>query len=252
MSGEQNGDRHDEESPSSPEIHFEPIVTLAKVDIKTLEENEEEIIKLRAKLFRYIVGQHDTAPEWKERGIGDVKILKSREKAAYRLVMRREKTLKVCANHFLNKDMELKPNCGSDRAWVWNVSADYADEEPRKETLAIRFANAENAKKFKEAFDKCKEKLTSNKCDVESEKLANELESLKVNDVTAKGETDEDQEHKETDKDDQETDKDYQQAESTQDNTEGETSETKNDTDTTTPSDKTQESSPTESKEEGQ
>ena len=32
--------------------------------------------------------------------------------------------------------MELKPNCGSDRAWVWNVSADYADEEPRKEKYA--------------------------------------------------------------------------------------------------------------------
>ena len=39
--------------------------------------------------------------------------------------------------------MELKPNCGSDRAWVWNVSADYADEEAKMETLAIRFANAE-------------------------------------------------------------------------------------------------------------
>ena len=46
--------------------------------------------------------------------------------------------------HLVTKDMELKPNCGSDRAWVWNVSADYADEEPRKETLAIKFGNAES------------------------------------------------------------------------------------------------------------
>lgn len=176
----------DDTTPSSPEIHFEPVVTLAKVDVKTFEENEEEMVKLRAKLFRYIIGQHDTSPEWKERGIGDVKILKNRAKHSYRLVMRREKTLKVCANHFLTKDMELKPNCGSDRAWVWNVSADYADEEPRKETLAIRFANAENAKKFKEVFDKCKEKVGNPANDVESEKLANELESLKVNDDSEK------------------------------------------------------------------
>ena len=191
----------------------------------------------RAKLFRYIIGQHDTAPEWKERGIGDVKILKNRAKPSYRLVMRREKTLKVCANHLckslnvhrwkivtwltwhggiwnctwgvprhprnmsaslknvvmskqeytpqpkrillpptcpswlriplskntptptlhlfslisspiffdsVTKDMELKPNCGSDRAWVWTVAADYADEEPKNETLAIRFGNAES------------------------------------------------------------------------------------------------------------
>ena len=46
--------------------------------------------------------------------------------------------------HLVTTDMELKPNCGSDRAWVWNVSADYADEEPRKETLAIKFGNAES------------------------------------------------------------------------------------------------------------
>ena len=45
--------------------------------------------------------------------------------------------------------MELKPNCGSDRAFVWSVHADYADEEPKAEVLAIKFANAENAAKFK-------------------------------------------------------------------------------------------------------
>ena len=40
--------------------------------------------------------------------------------------------------------MELKPNCGSDRAWVWTTQADYADEEVKEEVLAIRFANAES------------------------------------------------------------------------------------------------------------
>jgi Ran-binding protein 1 len=40
--------------------------------------------------------------------------------------------------------MELKPNCGSDRAWVYSVPADYADEEIRPELLAIRFANPES------------------------------------------------------------------------------------------------------------
>ena len=39
--------------------------------------------------------------------------------------------------------MELKPNCGSDRAWVW-TALDFADEEMKTETLAIRFANAES------------------------------------------------------------------------------------------------------------
>lgn len=41
-------------------------------------------------------------------------------------------------------EMQLQPNIGSDRSWVWKVHADYADGEPKSETLAIRFANAES------------------------------------------------------------------------------------------------------------
>lgn len=41
-------------------------------------------------------------------------------------------------------NMELKPNCGSDRAWVWNTTADFADGECKQELLAIRFGNAES------------------------------------------------------------------------------------------------------------
>lgn len=40
--------------------------------------------------------------------------------------------------------MELKPSAGSDRAWVWNTLADFADESPKPELLAIRFLNAES------------------------------------------------------------------------------------------------------------
>ena len=40
--------------------------------------------------------------------------------------------------------MSLVPCAGSDRAWVWTVLADFADEEPKKEQLAIRFKNAES------------------------------------------------------------------------------------------------------------
>lgn len=35
-----------EEMPSSPDIHFEPIVKLATIETKTLEEDEDVIIKL--------------------------------------------------------------------------------------------------------------------------------------------------------------------------------------------------------------
>lgn len=41
-------------------------------------------------------------------------------------------------------DMRLQPNIGSDRSWVWKVAADWSDESPTSETLAIRFANSES------------------------------------------------------------------------------------------------------------
>lgn len=45
--------------------------------------------------------------------------------------------------------MRLLPSAGSDRAWVWTVLADFADEEPKREQLAIRFKNAESTLKPK-------------------------------------------------------------------------------------------------------
>lgn len=38
--------------------------------------------------------------EWKERGTGDVKFLQHKQSKRIRLVMRRDKTHKICANHF--------------------------------------------------------------------------------------------------------------------------------------------------------
>lgn len=51
----------------------------------------------RAKLYRF--ASENDPPEWKERGTGDVKLLKHKEKGTIRVLMRRDKTLKICANH---------------------------------------------------------------------------------------------------------------------------------------------------------
>jgi Ran-binding protein 1 len=48
--------------------------------------------------------------------------------------------------------MKLSPNVGSDRSWVWNAAADVSEGEPEAVTLAIRFANSENANQFKDSF----------------------------------------------------------------------------------------------------
>ena len=95
---------------------------------------------MRAKLFKF---DRDSR-EWKERGTGEVRLLKHKENGRTRLVMRRDKTLKVCANHYVVPDMKLSPNVGSDRSWVWNASADVSEGEPEAQTLAIRFGSSES------------------------------------------------------------------------------------------------------------
>uniref|UniRef100_A0A452J4I4 Uncharacterized protein n=1 Tax=Gopherus agassizii TaxID=38772 RepID=A0A452J4I4_9SAUR len=129
--------------------HFEPVVPLPdKVEVKTGEEDEEEFFCNRAKLFRF-----DTElKEWKERGIGNVKILRHKISGKIRLLMRREQILKICANHYINTDMKLQLNAGSDKSFVWHA-LDYADEFPKPEQLAIRFKTLEEAMLFKQKFE---------------------------------------------------------------------------------------------------
>ncbi|XP_063310490.1 ran-specific GTPase-activating protein [Pelobates fuscus] len=190
--------------------HFEPIVSLPEQEIRTLEEDEEEMFKMRAKLFRF--ASENEPPEWKERGTGDVKLLKHREKGTIRLLMRRDKTLKICANHYVTPSMELKPNAGSDRAWVWNTYADYADEAPKPELLAIRFLNAENAQKFKAKFEECKNEIKGNESkevtkNDSADKVAEKLEDLSVKDKVQEKEVDTKQEKEVDTKQDNEEEK---------------------------------------------
>ena len=59
------------EEEENNDIHFEPVIPLPdKIDVKTGEEDEETLYCHRAKLFRLLDG------EWKERGVGDIKILR--------------------------------------------------------------------------------------------------------------------------------------------------------------------------------
>lgn len=130
-----------DEEPESEDVHFEPVIRLTeKVETKTNEESEEQLFKMRAKLFVF----KKENQEWKERGTGDVRLLKHKENGKTRLVMRRDKTLKVCANHYIVPEMKLSPNVGSDRSWVWNAAADVSEGEAEAVTLAIRFANSES------------------------------------------------------------------------------------------------------------
>lgn len=166
------------------EIYIKPLVSLKQQTFQSDDDNEEEIYKNRSKLYRYTYDEEDGGL-WKERGVGDVRILKHKLRNTYRLVMRREKTLKLCANHQLIANMELKPHTGNDKAFVWSTPSDCAEElNGQAETLCIRFGKVEGAEAFRAKFEECVLDVSKLNCDKQNaddtEKLASGLASLAV------------------------------------------------------------------------
>lgn len=133
--------------------YFEPVVPLPElVEISTGEENEQVVFSHRAKLYRY----DKEVCQWKERGIGDLKILQNYDTKRVRLIMRRDQVLKICANHWITAAMKLEPMKGAEKAWVWSA-LDFSEVgQSNIEQLAVRFKLQDTANTFKHVFDEAK------------------------------------------------------------------------------------------------
>eukprot|EP00744_Colponema_vietnamica_P000907 GILI01001564.1.p1 GENE.GILI01001564.1~~GILI01001564.1.p1 ORF type:complete len:226 (+),score=78.18 GILI01001564.1:62-679(+) len=153
MSTEENKPVEHEEGTHGDEectAEFQSLVSLPEVPTVTGEEDEECVLKLRSKVYRWCKDEK----MWKERGTGDVKLLKSKENKRVRVLLREEKTLKIRLNHYVSSRdpyCKLVENAGNDKSWTW-IASDFADQEAKVEQFAIRFQNVENAQKFKKAF----------------------------------------------------------------------------------------------------
>ncbi|CAF4720880.1 unnamed protein product [Rotaria sp. Silwood1] len=141
-----------EDESYEPNVSFKPIVQLSAVEVKTGEEDENVLFCERGKLYRFDAESN----QMKERGVGEIKILQHKTKNLYRILMRREQVLKLCANHQITSQMELKPHQGSENAYVWSAM-DFADGEAKHETLCIRFKSSDIAKKFVKQFNEAKQ-----------------------------------------------------------------------------------------------
>lgn len=132
---------------------YTPVVKLSEVETKSGEEDDETLYSQRCALYRF----EASSSEWKERGKGDVKLLRNKSTHKVRLLMRQEKTLKICMNHIVYPSLHFQPNAGSDRSWTWRCR-DYAGEEPegKDETFAIRFKDSDIANIFKEKIEEAK------------------------------------------------------------------------------------------------
>lgn len=130
---------------------FKPIIPLpAEVKVTTGEEDEVVIFSARAKLFRFVDKQ------WKERGLGEMKLLQHKKTGKVRVLMRREQIHKICANHIILPEMEIKQMMNETKAYFW-VANDFAEETVIFEKFCIRFKTAEIAKQFYDTFEKARQ-----------------------------------------------------------------------------------------------
>lgn len=132
-----------------------------EVETKSGEEEEEVVFGVRAKLFVYgetLLDVGTGIKNWRERGIGEARILRHREHQRLRVLMRQEKTMKVIANHALDPRIKLEPNVGSDRSWVWSAF-DFAEGELKETVFAMRFADSDVAQDFKKQFLECQKEM---------------------------------------------------------------------------------------------
>ena len=165
----------EEPADYDPRPDFKPIIPLPdEVELKTGEENEDVTFSERCKLFRFAEN------EWKERGIGNIKILKKKDAGKYRLLMRREQIHKLCANHAITSEIELKTTA-KDNQYIWAAN-DFSEERVQLEKFLVRFKHVEQAKRFKDAFEEAI-KLSSKTPEQEKPKVA---QPLKPKDDNAK------------------------------------------------------------------
>ncbi|KAJ3426551.1 e3 sumo-protein ligase ranbp2-related [Anaeramoeba flamelloides] len=119
---------------------------------KEYEQEEESKFKCRAKLYRFEKKEN----KWKERGVGDIQIFQHKTSKRCRVLMRREQTFKVCANHYPASYIKFKQNEGNTKSWIYNVK-DFSDGLAKDEILFIRFLKEEDAIKYKKVFEECVE-----------------------------------------------------------------------------------------------
>lgn len=163
-----------------------PIIKLEEVSVTTGEEEEDVLLDMKAKLYRF----DKDGNQWKERGVGTVKLLKHKETGKVRLVMRQAKTLKICANHLVLPSISVQEHSGNEKSCVWHAP-DFSDGELKEELFCIRFGTVENAKKFMEMVEEIAkfQDKSSEEEDEAADTAAESLRELKIEDGNEKQES---------------------------------------------------------------
>nr|XP_043622815.1 ran-binding protein 1 homolog b-like [Erigeron canadensis] len=120
-----------------------PIVKLKAVAVSTGEEDENAILDLKAKLYRF----DKDSDQWKERGAGSVKLLKHKVTNKVRLLMRQAKTLKICANHWILPTISIQEHVENEKSCIWRAS-DFSDGVLKDELFCMKFQTIDIRRQF--------------------------------------------------------------------------------------------------------
>lgn len=182
------------ENGTSNNVHgpdFKPIIPLPElVATKTGEEDEDVVFNHRAKVYRF----DKDAKEWKEKGVGDIKILHHAAKNTFRILLRRDQVHKVACNHYINLEQKLEPMLKTPTALSW-FAMDFSEDKVQFEKLVVRFNTVKAKDEFKKVFEESQEKLKHSK-NIESMKKdsKNPDDASAVSNAPVKEETTKDEE----------------------------------------------------------
>ncbi len=124
------------------------IVDLPQVTIETGEKDEEEIFKARAKLYRW------REEQWKERGVGDFRIIRNKVSGKYRAVLRQDQTLKIRCLFYIHGQglCVLQKLKTAEKSLFWTC-ADFSEEKLSLDRFCIRLKTEEDVEAFSKAFN---------------------------------------------------------------------------------------------------
>ena len=122
---------------------------MIKQDVEKTNHDFQVLFSREAEVYVFDEEQHN----WIERGYGDLKVIRCNNN--YHILMCNHG--KVYVAHQIVASMDLKPNAGSDRSWVWFTLADHSDPKVGKRELAAEFQSVEHSFEFKKVFDECRD-----------------------------------------------------------------------------------------------
>ncbi|TNV75997.1 hypothetical protein FGO68_gene2726 [Halteria grandinella] len=130
-----------------------PMAPLAPYVPVTGEENEDLIMKLKCKLYRY------KDEEWKERATGYLKILRHKQHPhKIRMIVRQDKIFKIRAHFIISESpmCDIVLHSSNDKTYLWRCH-DFSDTPAGVvEYFSCKFLTQADAITFRDAFTSAK------------------------------------------------------------------------------------------------